>query len=117
MLIAMAMLAVHCAAPGRCPTEAELRAAVRRRDDAETLDLAEQMREGNPDSFVTVHSERIVAISHIRCAQEWSDEPGWINCTYRVRYPSRLVLEIAQLSREESGWVLQDYRRATLDQD
>jgi hypothetical protein len=116
MLIAMTLAAVYCAAPGRCPTEAQLIAAVSRRDDAETEGIAEEMREGNPDSVVSIRSERIVRITHIRCAQECSDEPGWINCSYRVRYPSRIVLEIAQMSREGPDWILQLWMRSTLEQ-
>jgi len=116
MLIAMLLMAVNCAAPGRCPTEDQLRAAVSRRDVHEARQLADEMREGNPDVPVSVEAERIIALTDIRCAEEWSDEPGWINCSFRVRYPTRTILEIAQLSREDGGWELKDWMRSTVRQ-
>ena len=115
MLMGMIFMAVACGSPGLCPTKAQLTAAVSRRDDRETESVAEEMREGNPSVPVSIQSDRIVDITHIRCAQEWSDEPGWVNCSFRVRYPDRTVLEIAQISPEADGWVLQDWRRATLE--
>ena len=111
----MAMLAAHCSMPQPCPTEAELIAAVSRRDEQETDQLAEEMREGNPDIPVSIRAERIVEISDIACDQEWSDEPSLVNCRYRVRYPSRTVLEIAQIIREDGRWTLQNWLRSTLE--
>jgi len=115
MLMALALMAVSCETQALCPTEDQLIAAVRRRDDLENEGIAEEMREGNPENPGSIESERILGITNIRCAQEWSDEPGWLNCSYRVRYPSRTVLEIAQLSREGSDWTLQNWMRATLE--
>ena len=115
MLMAIALMAVSCENPAHCPTEGQLIAAVRRRDDLENEALAEEMREGNPENPGSIEPERILRITDIRCAQEWSDEPGWLNCSYRVRYPSRTVLEIAQVSREGPDWILQNWMRATLE--
>ena len=115
MLMAMAFVATTCESPDLCPTRDQLIAAVRRRDDLETEGIAAEMREGNPDNPGSIESERIIRITDIRCAQEWSDEPGWLNCSYRVRYPSRTVLEIAQISREGSDWTLQNWMRSTLE--
>ena len=113
MLIALIVALSGCASAGACPSREELTAAVRRRDIEATMDIGHARRAEDPESIIMVHLERIVRISDVHC-DEGTAELGFVQCTFKVKYPSSTKRVVAELSREGVEWMIRSSMSVTL---
>jgi hypothetical protein len=100
------------AVPTLCPTNEQILAAVRQRDDAVVQEVSNQAAQDDPSSVVLVHSERIKRISDVLCSDELpNDLPGnpiTINCAFVVRYWTKDAHTMARMVRRSNVWEIDD---------
>lgn len=102
MLAAALFLAAadaRCAKVEFCPSDAELVAAVQRRE----ADHMAQLKRQSPDSIVSVPP--ILAITDVYCGPPLNDGEK-TNCRFTLRYPHRISYRIAALSNADGVWAI-----------
>jgi hypothetical protein len=113
-MIALMMLVgiSRCAAPDVCPSDEELLAAVRGRDDAALQQAVDDAAQNDPGRIVMIHGERIRRISVVLCgeamARERPDEPPAVLCRFTVRYWSRDAHSVARMVKRPDGWEIDE---------
>src|SRR5262249_13340843 len=89
--------------PSLCPTDAELAAAIRSRDDA-VVQNANRQGDAERYGLVSISTQRILRISDVLCGDEATDQPPTITCKFTVRYWNYNAYTVAELSRRNGKW-------------
>ncbi len=113
-MIALLVLASmsRCVSAGLCPTDEQLIAAIRARDEAFVQSASNQAAQDYPTSIVMIHSERIKRIADALCGgklpSDLAGDPPVINCKFTVRYWSQDDYHIARMVLRSDGWEIAD---------
>lgn len=98
----------RCVSPQVCPSDQELVEAVRASDDAVVYAISAQAAENDPSSITLVHTERILKISDVVCGDKLPGNAPTLTCKFKVRYYSQDSYQVARLSKQPEGWVVED---------
>lgn len=102
MLIALLLAGVtRCATAEACPTDAELIAAVQRRNVDRAVAFAKLQSDGG--AYVSFHTFPITAVREIHCdAPAFAGQP--LGCSFQIRYGRRVEFVVARLVRAGREW-------------
>lgn len=98
----------RCVSPELCPSNEELVEAVTARDAAFVYAISAQAAEDDPSSITLVHTERILKISDVVCGDQLPGDTSTITCKFTVRYFSQNSYQVARLSKQAEGWLIED---------
>ena len=108
MLLLLAGIA-RCASADFCPTDQELRAALRAQSDASEWAILKRHYAENPDEILFLSRPRILKLSNVLCGEADRDEvPISVMCAITVRYPGRDSYRIVKLVRQDGEWAISE---------
>ncbi len=109
MLMMMASDA-RCQVPDACPTDDQLIAAIREREQQHIAEAEAA------DPTIKASVPPILSIKDVFCAAPFEDS-GKVNCKFTVRYPKIVSYRVAGLARKNGGWTIVDMLGANREQE
>ena len=91
-----------CAAPAYCPTNDQLKLALRQQSDAELWATMQAENEAHPERITLLTGQKLLAVRDVYCGLP--DETKTIRCKYTAEYPSGWSFGVVSLSRAAEGW-------------
>jgi hypothetical protein len=103
----------RCEVADLCPSDSDIAAATRARDNAFVQAVSNQASADNPNEIIMVHAERIKKIEGAICGGRIANEPTAITCKFTARYWSRNAYIVAKMVERDDHWEIVDELRVT----
>jgi|EP00456_Euglypha_rotunda_P014669 hypothetical protein len=118
MMILLLLASIsRCAVAELCPSDSEIVAAARARDNAFVQAVSDQASADNPGEIFLIHTQRIKNIDNVICGDQIGDESATITCKFTIRYWSQNAYVVAKMVNRDNHWEIADELRVMRDRN